>query len=441
MATHGWLERATAADPERVAVETTAGSVVYRELLERARGAAGALVGLGVRAGDRVAIALPAGLEFAVAFHGCLLVGAVAQPIDLRLAGAERERRAEGAAAVVESPLAGGSPLDGSAVRDPDAVAVLLHTSGTTGAPRAIGLTYGNFERSAAGSAEVLGLDPAERWLCALPLAHVGGMSILVRSAIYGTTAVVHERFDAAAATRALMREGVTLASLVPTTLARMLDAGLERPPALRCALTGGAPLPAPLARRALEAGVPVAQTYGMTEACSQVATSAPGEPETAGRPLPGTRVEIGADGEILVSGPTVAPGAAGPDGRLHTGDLGRLDERGRLTVTGRLSELIVTGGENVAPAEVEAVLLAHAAVADAAVFGAPDPEWGEAVTALVVPRDGAPVDPVALRAHCSAALAGYKVPKSFVAVATVPRTPSGKILRGALAAAPTATA
>jgi O-succinylbenzoic acid--CoA ligase len=226
--------------------------------------------------------------------------------------------------------------------------------------------------------------------------------------------------------------------SLVATTLARLLDAGLSSPPALRCALTGGGPIPAELVARARAAGVPVALTYGLTETCSQVTTTpaaAPdGERPTAGPSLFCTRVAIAGDGEILVQGPTVAPGAPSPDGWLHTGDLGSLDPAGRLLVDGRKADTIVSGGENVAPAEVEAVLEAHPQVLEAAVIGRADAQWGEVVTAIVVTRPGAALDSEALRAHCAMSLAPYKLPKHIVLVAEpLPRTHSGKLLRRAL--------
>ncbi len=179
-----------------------------------------------------------------------------------------------------------------------------------------------------------------ERWLCTLPLSHVGGLSILVRSCIYATTAVVHERFETDRVLRALAEEQITLVSLVATTLARLLDAGLRDPPALRGALTGGGPVGRALVRRAGDGGIPVSLTYGLTEACSQVTTAPLGAPAqalavrdeaplSAGRPLFCTRVRIAADREILVAGPTVAPGSLGPDGWLATGDLGEARRRG----------------------------------------------------------------------------------------------------------------
>jgi len=171
---------------------------------------------------------------------------------------------------------------------------------------------------------------------------------------------------------------------------------------------------------------VPTVTTYGLTEACSQVTTGGP--------PLFCMRVRIGPRREILVAGPTVAPAALDPDGWLHTGDEGRLDADGNLTVTGRAGDTIVTGGENVEPAEIEAVLESHPAVAEAAVHGAPDPQWGERIAAAIVLRAGETATVDELRDHCRARVAGYKVPKLFNFVAELPRTPSGKLLRRLLA-------
>ncbi len=452
MAVEAWLERAAARMPAAIAVETPAGACSYAELLERARASAGELAARGAGRGERVAIALPAGLDFACALHACLLLGAVAVPVDLRLGERERAAIVDGAAVVVDEPLrAGAAGSDGvgagrgptGATHDLDAVAAVIHTSGTTSAPKPVELTYGNFLWSALGSAVALGLDPHERWLCNLPLSHVGGLSILLRSAIYGTTAVVHERFDAELTLRALQTDlpQVTIISLVATTLTRLLDAGLERPPALRCALTGGGPVPAALLERARAAGVPVSLTYGLTEACSQVTTLPLGAIEnppaqtsvapTAGPPLFCTRVRTAADGEIEVAGPTVARGVADADGWLRTGDLGRLNGEGNLLVTGRKADTIVSGGENVAPTEVEAVLERHPGVLEAAAIGRADERWGEAVTALVVVRNGATLHGEELRAHCAARLAPYKVPKEVALVeGPLPRTRSGKLLR-----------
>jgi len=307
-------------------------------------------------------------------------------------------------------------------------------TSGTSGTPRPVGLTYGNFLFSAVGSAFNIGVDPDDRWLCCLPLSHVAGLSIILRSVIYGTTAVLLDGFDTEQVASTLVNGEISLLSLVPTQLNRLLEAGadLSRP---RAILVGGGPVPPDSLREALDRGATVVQTYGMTETCSQVTTLGPADAASrvgsAGRPLLTTHVRI-EDGEILVQGPTVSREAIDADGWLHTGDRGHIDEDGFLYVTGRVSEVIVTGGENVMPAEVEAVLLSHPAVADAAVVGRPDPEWQEAVCALVVLGDGEASEEE-LRSHCSASLAPYKVPKQVDFVAELPRTASGKLLRGQL--------
>jgi o-succinylbenzoate---CoA ligase len=470
MVVEGWLARAARTRGEHTALQTPAGSLTYAQLHARAEVVAGELSAAGAAPGTRVAIALPSGLDFAETLHACLLLGAVAVPVDLRLAAAERADIAGRCDLVVEEPLldsgepaAGakgaarpaqirsspGTPAAGGGRRgthDLDAVALLIHTSGTTAAPRPVELTYGNLLWSALGSAVALGRDPDERWLCALPLAHVGGLSILLRSCIYATTAVLHERFELDRALHALRAQDVTLVSLVATTLARLLDAGLVRPPALRCALTGGGPVPGALIARAHAARVPVSLTYGLSESCSQVTTTPLAElaqldadddaaGASAGPPLFCTRVRIAADEEILVQGPTVAPAALARDGWLHTGDLGSLDARGRLHVSGRKADTIVSGGENVAPVEVEAVLEAHPGVLEAAVLGRPHERWGEAVTAIVVARPGAQLDAEELRAHCARALAAFKVPKELLLCrGPLPRTRSGKLLRRELA-------
>ncbi len=421
-----WLKRACALHPDRRAVN----DLTYAELHLRARETAAALDG--VEAGDRVALALAPGDDFAVALHAVWLRGAVAVPHDLRLTEAERpaaDHVLSGPLPIADPSSSRWQPVQRIGLAAP---AAIIQTSGSSGTPKPITLTYGNWLWNALGSATALGSAGPERWLCALPLSHVGGLGILVRAAISGGTALVHERWDTERVLRALMEDDVTLVSVVPTTLARLLDAGLSHPPALRCALVGGAPADPALLARAAAAGVPVAQTYGLTEACSQVTTQRPGETQAdAGPPLFCTRVRVAGDGEIHVRGLTVA--GSDPSAWLATGDLGRLDADGRLTVVGRKADTIITGAENVAPTQVEAVLAGHPAVAEVAVLGVPDPEWGQAVHARVVLRPGAHVSPQTLRDHCALALAGFKVPKEIRLVDSLPRTASGKLRRADL--------
>lgn len=475
----------------------------FSELDARVNEAAARLAGLGVVAGDRVALLARNGPAFVATVHALGRLRAILVPLNTRLAPAElawplgdarvslllhdvehaglaRAALLTCTAALQERVPAVGRPGSPPSLRlaelgpdgptgspdrayqppsqidlhDPFAI---VYTSGTTGRPKGALLTTGNFWWSAVGSALHLGHHQNDRWLCPLPLFHVGGLSILTRSAIYGVPVVLHEAFDAGRVNRAIDTEGVTLVSVVATMLRRVLDQrGTRRfPPALRCLLLGGGPAPRPLLEACAAIGAPVAQSYGLTEATSQVATLVPGEAlrkfGSAGLPLPSTEVRIEHDGalaqanevgEIIVRGPTVTAGYVGrPEetaralrgGWLHTGDLGYLDAEGYLFVLDRRDDLIVSGGENVYPAEVEAVLLAHPGVADAAVTGVPDERWGAVPVAHVQRREPVRVSADELLAHCQALLAAYKVPRAVRWVDAVPRNAGGKLQRAAL--------
>jgi O-succinylbenzoic acid--CoA ligase len=435
-----WLAQRAETHPERAALIAGELQLSYAELEREATAAARRLAARGARRGATVALDLEPGVEYVVLLHALMKLGAVAYPLNTRLPSAERRAAAEefdatlvarglGDIGLTEADL----PLLGEL--DLDTLHCRVLTSGTSGEPRAIGLTYGNHLWSAVGSGFNLGVAPEDRWLCCLPLYHVSGLSIVLRSVIYGTGAVIHEAFDPDAVAESLRLDGVTLVSLVNTQLIRLLAAGVDLS-GPRAILVGGGPTPIELLEEATARGATVIQTYGLTEAASQVTTLAPSEARrklgSAGRPLLTTHLRID-DGEILVQGPTVAPGCADEDGWLHTGDLGRIDDEGFLYVEDRVGDVIVTGGENVLPAEVEGVLLRHPDVADAAAVGRSDTEWQEAVTAVVVLRSGAAVSADELRRHCAGELAGYKVPKQVEFVAELPRTDSGKLMRRAL--------
>ena len=436
-----WLAQRAETCPDRCALVAGGLELGYAELEREATAAARRLAARGVRRDATVALRLEPGLELVVLLHALMKLGAVAYPLHPRLSEAEVKAeiaRGEPALLIDSWPGLGSTeadlPLLGE--HDLDALHCRILTSGTSGdGPRSVGLTYGNHLWSAVGSAFNLGVEPTDRWLCCLPLAHVGGLSIVMRAVIYGTTAVIHERFEVDRIAASLEEDGVTVVSLVATQLARLLEAGVDLLP-LRAVLVGGGPVPDEVLEEALGRGATVVQTYGLTEAASQVTTLSPGDAHrkrgSAGRPLLTTHLRI-QEGEILVQGPTVAPGVADEDGWLHTGDLGRIDDEGFLYVEDRLGDVIVSGGENVLPAEVEAVLLRHPGVADAAAVGRADSEWQEAVTAIVVLRTGEAVSSEELRAHCAAELAGFKVPKRFEFVAELPRTESGKLKRAAL--------
>ncbi|SFB99156.1 O-succinylbenzoic acid--CoA ligase [Halobiforma haloterrestris] len=349
---------------------------------------------------------------------------------------------------------------------DPETTQLIMFTSGTSGDPKGVELTLANLVASATASAFRLGVDPADRWLCCLPMYHMGGLAPVIRSTLYGTTVVIQREFDAGEVARVLEEYDVTGVSLVPTMCKRLLECdrdgdgggddedGWQPPDTLRFVLLGGAPATDELLERCLDRGVPVHPTYGMTETASQIATATPDEVRryegTVGRPLVGTEVTVvdddgdpvepGEPGELVVAGPTVTPGylepaiteAAFDDRGLHTGDVGYRDEGGRLRILNRRSDRIVTGGENVDPGEVVAALREHPAVDEAAVVGLPDEEWGERVSALLV-STGDGLEYASVLAHCDDRLAGFKRPKTLAVADELPRTASGTVDRDAV--------
>jgi O-succinylbenzoate-CoA ligase len=435
-----WLAQRAQTSPERTALVADGARTSYAELEAESTWVARRLAAQGVRREATVALTMPAGREVVVLIHALMKLGAVVLPLNPGLSEAERDQVVKAERPAVELSDAGeltqteaDMPLLGE--HDMDDVHCRVLTGGSSGAPRAIGLTYGNHLWSAVGSAFNIGVQPDDCWLCCLPLSHVSGLSIVMRSVIYGTAVGLQDGFEVDRVAETLERGEASVASLVSTMLIRLLEAQVDLS-GPRAILIGGGPVPKEALEEAVGRGASVVQTYGLTEACSQVTTLEPADAKrklgSAGRPLLTTHLRID-DGEILVQGPTVAPACADADGWLHTGDLGRIDEEGFLYVEDRIDDLIVTGGENVVPAEVEQVLLSHPQVTDAAVIGREDPEWQQAVTAVVVLREGAELQTEELRRHCASELAGYKVPKRIEIASALPRTPSGKLLRRAL--------
>ena len=344
---------------------------------------------------------------------------------------------------------------EGLGVSSLECTQAIIFTSGTTGQPKGAQLTFGNHFWNATASAYRLGVDPSDRWLATMPLYHVGGLAMIFRSCLYGTTLVLQDGFDPGAVLASIENDGITQISLVPTMLHRLLEipSAAEKLAHLRYILLGGAAAPATLVERGLAAGLNLALTYGLTETASQIVTAAPDQtrrkPGSVGKPLllcqarildesgrvlsDGQTLPAGQIGQIAVSGPILMKGYYGqPDreGELLTGDLGYLDEEGDLWVVQRRVDLIVSGGENVYPAEVEALLLAHPGVESACVVGIADPEWGQQVAAAVVLRPGAQVSAEGLMAFCRQRLAGYKAPRRVLFMNQLPQTESGKVIR-----------
>ena len=305
-----------------------------------------------------------------------------------------------------------------------EGTAVVVGTSGSTGVPKGVELSAAALRHSARASLDRVGARPGERWLCCLPVTHVAGLAVLVRSLVSGTEPVLAERADAGT----VAASGCAHVSLVPTQLHRLLQAGAHGPAPLAgfsSVLLGGAATPAGLLDAAREACVPVVTTYGMTETCGGCVYD--------GVPLDGVRAEVRDDGRIWLSGPVLFSGYRGgprapADGWFRTGDLGLLDAEGRLVVRGRADDVINTGGHKVIPGEVAAALQSCPGVREVAVVGQPDPEWGERVVAVVVPADpGDPPTPELLRRHVRERLPRYAIPSRVVMVDAVPMLPSGK--------------
>jgi o-succinylbenzoate---CoA ligase len=334
--------------------------------------------------------------------------------------------------------------------------ATVIYTSGTSGRPKGARITYGNLWFGAIASTLHLGHHPQDVWLATMPLFHVGGLSILFRGVIGAIPVILHERFEPERALAAI-DDGVTLLSVVPTMLQRMLETRGEAPwPAtLRCVLLGGSAPPPRLIEESVRRGIPIAPTYGLTEATSQATTLLPGEaprrPSSSGLPLPLTAVRIvsqagaappGEVGEIEIRGPTIFAGYIGDDhqrssdptdGWFRTGDAGYLDSDGYLYVVDRRDDLIISGGENLYPAEIERVLRQLPSVLDVGVIGVPDASWGSRPVAAVVWRGDLDRARVDLLDHCRQHLPRYKIPDRFLFLSELPRSPSGKLLRRAL--------
>ncbi len=500
-----WLTRCSENFSQHMAVHYKDAHWTFATLEQQVTHLARQLAAIGVRPGSRVALLATNGLSYVTCVHALTRLRAILVPLNTRLTLDELcwqlqdvkatllvsdENHTTSSleiqqalshlphATLLTSPTLSDVFLEDVAeitvplqpVIDLNATQCIMYTSGTTGYPKGVLITYGMQWWNAVGSALNLGHQPDDCWLACMPFFHIGGLSILMRSVIYGISIIVQEKFDALAVNRAIREEGVTIISVVAIMLQRML-ADLDRmqekeekegdgeeeeaaryPSTLRCILLGGGPAPRPLLEDCARRAIPVSQSYGLTEACSQAVTLAPADSlrksGSAGRPLLPVQLRImngnrpaavHEPGTIYLKGPTITPGYADRpeatrlafrDGWFSTGDIGYLDADGYLYVLDRRNDLIISGGENIYPAEIESVLAGHPAVEEVGVCGQDDPQWGQVPVAFVHLRSGSTADAKSILDYAGQHLARYKVPRALHFIDALPRNSGGKLLR-----------
>lgn len=465
-----WIMQRSYLTPDRIGLSFGEATWTFAELSERALQIAGQLASLGFQRGDRVALLAPSTPELIHVIHACMHLQLEMVFLNLRLAPSELTYQiddaqvksilvADGETAKLEGhsylPF---SKLFSQPVKEMQLVTEwdeqqtisIMYTSGTTGYPKGVRQTVQNHSSSAISSVLNMGLSERDMWLCIVPIFHISGFSILMRSLLYGMPVRLYEKFDAAICAEEIANGKVTRMSAVSAMLERILsymeEQGLTAHENFSGILLGGGPVPVNYLNRAAQLNLHVAQTYGMTETSSQTATlsneDAMRKQGSAGKPLFFNQIKIAGasmpkvEGEICVKGPHVTPGyigkfselAALEDGWLKTGDIGYLDEEGYLYVIDRRSDLIISGGENIYPAEIENVLLAHPLIQEAGVCGVDDEHWGQVPAAFIVIK--ASISAEKILEFCKMHLAHYKIPKTVRFVEELPRNGSNKLLR-----------
>lgn len=452
--------------PDRIALRFGEETWTFQQLYNEANEFAEKLHSKGILPGMRIAILSSSHAELVIAIHGCLQLGCELVMLNERLSEVELNYQLHDSQPNIllvdnhERSISYSQRLSFTDIQTNDRKVYslerewpkertisIMYTSGTTGRPKGVCQSLENHVMSATGSALHLGIDPEDCWLCIVPLFHISGFSILMRSVLYGMTISLHTKFDEEKVVDEILDGAATRMSLVAVMLQRIVSVLENRnqyfPDSFRSMLVGGGPVPLTYLERAIARNIPVLQTYGMTETASQTTTLSSEDAirklGSAGKPLFFADVRIDGEekmGEICIKGPHVTKGYIGVaetkkpllDGWLHTGDVGYLDEEGYLFVVDRRSDLIISGGENIYPAELEQALVKHPAVVEAGVTGRQDDKWGQVPIAFVVVKEQVSIEE--LKTFMKTQLATYKLPKEYYFIDTLPRNGANKLVR-----------
>ena len=463
METQNWLLKQAATQPNQIAIDDGNERLSFAELKKQVEVLVGKIDHL--NPGSRVGLLATNTLMSYKLALAIMCSGRTIVWLNWRLAGEELERQIKDSGlqlCLVENSLwrsgmtnpfksyssfliTNADPGELIPVFKSDWVASIMYTSGTTGKPKGVLQTFGNHFYSAVSSALNLGLSSADKWLCVAPIFHISGFSIIMRGLIYGMTVRLVEKFRAEEIERILANETVTIMSVVPFMLKKLIQqqnkTNTHYNSAFRCMLLGGGTIDRETLEICLQRSIPVVQCYGMTETCSQIvalrSVDALLKLGSVGQPLFSTQLKLSKDGEILLKTPALTPGYLNLpdklpskmiDGWYRTGDIGHLDKEGYLYIDGRADEMLISGGENIFPQEVEQVYQRYPQINEVAVVGQNDSVWGQVPVAFVV--SDRRLSPTKLMNYGYEHLARYKVPQHYIFVSELPKNASGKIRR-----------
>ncbi|MCH9393825.1 o-succinylbenzoate--CoA ligase [Limosilactobacillus reuteri] len=463
METQNWLLKQAATQPNQIAIDDGNERLSFAELKKQVEVLVGKIDHL--NPGSRVGLLATNTLMSYKLALAIMCSGRTIVWLNWRLAGEELERQIKDSGlqlCLVENSLwrsgmtnpfksysafliTNADPGELIPVFKSDWVASIMYTSGTTGKPKGVLQTFGNHFYSAVSSALNLGLSSADKWLCVAPIFHISGFSIIMRGLIYGMTVRLVEKFRAEEIERILANETVTIMSVVPFMLKKLIQqqnkTNTHYNSAFRCMLLGGGTIDRETLEACLQRSIPVVQCYGMTETCSQIvalrSVDALLKLGSVGQPLFSTQLKLSKDGEILLKTPALTPGYLNLpnklpskmiDGWYRTGDIGHLDKEGYLYIDGRADEMLISGGENIFPQEVEQVYQRYPQINEVAVVGQNDSVWGQVPVAFVV--SDRRLSTTKLMNYGYEHLARYKVPQHYIFVSELPKNASGKIRR-----------